>query len=160
MAARRIILYVLYVLVLVGLIAAIVVAFHSNDNNKNETKKQTTAKQQAEQQQKQAQAKTKQQQEAAKQKAAQQKAAEQKAAEQKKQQGGQVATNTPGAATQQAKPAYTAPTTQTAPGTAAGGKGGQEDLTNTGPGEVAALFGTVVVGGTLYYSYRQRKQLV
>jgi peptidoglycan hydrolase CwlO-like protein len=144
MAARRIILYVLYVLVLVGLVAAIVVAFHSNDNNKNETKKQTTAKQQSEQQKKQA---------------AEKKAADQKAAEQKKQQSGQVATNTPGAATQQAKPAYTAPSTQTAPGTAAGGKGGQ-DLTNTGPGEVAALFGAVVVSGTLYYSHRQRKQLV
>jgi cytoskeletal protein RodZ len=149
MAARRIILYVLYVLVLVGLVAAIVVAFHSNDNNKNETKKQTTAKQQSEQQKKQA----------AEKKAADQKAAQQKAAEQKKQQSGQVATNTPGAATQQAKPAYTAPSTQTAPGTAAGGKGGQ-DLTNTGPGEVAALFGAVVVGGTLYFSHRQRKQLV
>jgi cytoskeletal protein RodZ len=151
---RRFLLYGVYVLVLVGLIAAIIVAFHSNDN-KPEPKQVTTSQQQKQQQQKAAEQKAAQQ-KAAEQKAAQQKAAEQKAAQekQKQQQSGQVATNTPGAATQQSNPSYT-----TTPPSTQGAATQNGKLSNTGPGEAFAAFMLATLTGTILYSIRQRRQL-
>lgn len=141
---RKVVLYALYAVVVAGLLVSIILAFHQKANAPK-PKTPSTA------QQKQPKPERQQKQQATS-----------KPENNRTAQG-----TTPGSASQQSKPSYNAPSP--APSTSSLGKGQQpaapatgpdgQPLTNTGPGEVIALFAGSALAGTVAYSLHQRRKL-
>ena len=171
---RRILPYIFYVAVIIGLIVAIVFAFRSNGDDKPQNKPTTTSLEQQKARE-EAQKKTqqaKQQSDEARQKAAD---AKKKAEEAARNKTAQDNGSTPGSATNGSRPNYTAPSSGSTgqQGTSQTGQGatGQTPqpsgtpatdngkLSESGPGETLAVFAATVAISYFGYTAYQRRQL-